>query len=79
MSDEEYRECIGKLIEGGRQWEALRELQEWAIRHISRTDFAIREAEAERRTITKICNSDLSTIAKVLTIKEFLESEQEHE
>lgn len=34
MTDEEYRECIEKLIKGGRQWDAMYELQCYARRHI---------------------------------------------
>lgn len=79
MSDEEYRECIEKLVEGGRQWEAMYELQGRAMLHISCIDFAISEAEAERNAITKVCDSDSSAVQKVYAIKALVEKEQEHE
>lgn len=69
MSDEEYRECIEKLIEGGRLWDAMYELQGYARNYINNMEIAIREEKAERNTVLKICDSKESNKQKVETIK----------
>ena len=69
MSDKEYRECIEKLIEGGRAWAAMYELQGYARNYINNMEMAIREGRAERKTVIKICDSKESNRQKLEAIR----------
>lgn len=69
MNDEEYRECIEKLIKSGRAWDAMYELQDYAMNYINNMEMAIRKGRAERNTVIKICDSKESNKQKVETIR----------
>ena len=56
MSDKEYRECLEKLIEGGRAWDAMYELQGYARNYINNMEMAIREAR-QIKVSTEECKS----------------------
>ena len=73
MNDKEYRECLSKLIEGGRAWEAMYELQGYAKNYINNMEMAIREVKAERNAVIKICDSKESNKHKVETIRSLME------
>ena len=69
MNDKEYRDCLSKLIEGGRAWVAMYELQGYARNYINNMEMAIREERAERNTVIKICDSNGSNKHKVEIIR----------
>ena len=72
MDDEEYRECIEKLIEGGRLWDAMYELQIYARNYINNMEMAVREVKAERNAVIKICDSKESNKQTVETIRSLM-------
>ena len=57
MSDDEYRDIIEKLIESGRAFDAMYELQGYVKNFIDNMDVMIREVKAERNAVVKICDS----------------------
>lgn len=69
MTDEEYRECMDKLITSGRAWDAMYELQGYARNYISNMEMAFREEKAERNAVIKICDSNQSNKQKVEIIR----------
>ena len=69
MSDDEYRDIIEKLIESGRAFDAMYELQGYVKNFIDNMNVMIREVKAERNAVIKICDSKESNKHKIDAIR----------
>ena len=69
MSDEEYRDIMEKLIESGRAFDAMYELQGYVKNFIDNMNVMIREVKAERNAVVKICDSKEPNKHKIEAIR----------
>ena len=69
MSDDEYRDIIEKLIEGGRVFDAMYELQDCVKNFIDNMNVVMKEIKAERNAVVKICDSKESNKHKIDAIR----------
>lgn len=72
MSDDEYRDIMEKLIESGRAFDAMYELQGYVKNFINNMDVMIREVKAERNAVVMICDSKESNKHKIDAIRELM-------